>query len=138
MNEHAATHPTGMMTRRALVVDDDGGVLRLVSRALSTGGIEVDQASTGEEGLRRALAVPYDVVVLDLQLPSLGGLMVLRRLLSARPGQSVIVSSCQSDPATRSECQRAGARAFLAKPFSLVDLLASVEGAFANSSLRGS
>src|SRR6266511_236458 len=88
---------------------------------------------SGEDGLRRALTVPYDVVVLDLQLPGLDGLTVLRYLLSARPAQAVIASSCRSDPATKSECLCAGARAFLAKPFSLTDLLASVADALASS-----
>ncbi len=111
---------------RILVVDDEPRVRRLVSRALGSEGIETDQASEGQEGLRKALSASYDVVILDLQLPRLDGLTVLRRLLSAKPGQVVVVSSCQSDPATRSECVRAGARAFLAKPFSLVDLLTSV------------
>src|SRR6266511_1827807 len=128
-----AAQASPLITRRALVVDDDGGVRRLVSRALGAQGIQVDQAGTGEDGLRRALTVPYDVVVLDLQLPGLDGLTVLRYLLSARPAQAVIASSCRSDPATKSECLCAGARAFLAKPFSLTDLLASVADALASS-----
>lgn len=121
----AAAGPKPAMVGRTLVVDDEPGVLRLISRALSAEGIEVDQASDGEEGLRRALATRYDVIVLDLELPKLHGMTVLRRLLSAKPGQAIVVSSCTSDPATRSECVRAGAQAFLAKPFSLVDLVAS-------------
>ncbi len=114
---------------RTLAVDDEPGVLRLISRALGAEGIEVDQASDGEDGLRRALATPYDVVVLDLQLPKLDGMTVLRRLLSARPGQAVIISTCRNDPWTRNECLGAGARAFLPKPFSLVQLLATVAAA---------
>ncbi len=125
----AAAEPKPATAGRTLVIDDDPGVLRLMSRALGAKGIEVDQASDGEEGLRRALAARYDVIVLDLELPKLDGMTVLRPLLSARPGQAVIDSSCTSDPVTRSECVRAGARVFLAKPFSLDDLLASVVGA---------
>jgi len=118
---------------RALVVDDDRGMQRLMSRVLGMEGLEVDQASDGEEGLRRAIAASYEVVFLDLQLPKLDGMTVLRRLLSTRPGQAVIVSSCQSDLSTRAECLRAGAWGFLAKPFSLVELLTSVAGACAGS-----
>jgi len=124
-----AAEPKPPTVGRTLAVDDEPGVLRLISRALGAEGIEVDQASDGEDGLRRALATRYDVVVLDLQLPKLDGMTVLRRLLSARPGQAIIVSTCRNDPSTRSECLGAGARAFLPKPFSLVDLLASVTAA---------
>lgn len=115
--------------RRGLVVDDDRGVRHLISRMLGMEGLEVDWASDGEEGLRLAMAASYEVVFLDLRLPKLDGMVVLRRLLSARPGQAVIVSSCQSDLGTRAECLCAGARGFLAKPFSLVDLSTSVAGA---------
>ncbi len=71
----------------------------------------------------------YDVVLLDLQLPGLDGLTVLERLLSRKPGQAIVVTSCQSDPATRTTCLRAGARDFLAKPFSLVDLSTCISAA---------
>ncbi len=65
---------------RTLVVDDEPGVLSLICRALDAEGIEVDQASDGEEGLERALTTDYEVVVLDLQLPKVDGITVLRRL----------------------------------------------------------
>jgi DNA-binding response OmpR family regulator len=133
----AAVKPKPASVRRALAVDDEPGVLRLMSRALGAEGIEVDQASDGEEGLRRALAGRYDVIVLDLELPKLDGMTVLRHLLSARPAQAIVISSCTSDPLTRSECVRAGARGFLAKPFLLIDLLTSVASACTNS-LAGS
>lgn len=120
--------PVAPATRRILVVDDNEGLRRLVSRALGIEGIEVDEASDGDEGLRRALASRYDVVVLDLQLPKLDGMAVLRQLLSARPDQVVVVCSCSSDRKTRSECARTGARGFLAKPFSIIDLVTAVVG----------
>jgi DNA-binding response OmpR family regulator len=119
--------------RRALVVDDEPAIRRLVSRALGTQDIEVDGARDGDEGLRRAGTMAYDVILLDLHLPELDGMVVLHRLLSREPGQAVVVFSCQSDPATRRRCLRAGARAFLAKPFSLVDLCASVSAACAGA-----
>lgn len=119
--------------RRVLVVDDDRGVRRLIWRALGAEGITVDEASDGEEALRRARDARYDAVILDLQLPKLDGMSVLRQLLAAKPGQPVIVFSCTSDASTRRECIRSGARSFLAKPFAIVDLLASVATACSDS-----
>ncbi len=68
----------------------------------------------------------YDVVILDLLMPGLDGATVLRRLLAQRPAQAVIVLSCLSDTATKVACLEAGAEDYLAKPFSLDELLARV------------
>jgi DNA-binding response OmpR family regulator len=111
---------------RILVVDDDQGVRGLVTRALAIEGIEVDHAEDGEEGLRLALSGSFHVILLDLQLPKLDGISVLGHLLRAIPDQAVIGFSCLSDPGTRRECLQIGAKGFLAKPFSLRDLVASV------------
>lgn len=111
------------------MVDDDRGVQRVMSRALAMHGLQVEQARDGEEGLRRALAARYRVILLDLQLPKLDGMTVLRQLRTVRPEQVVVICSCQSDHRTRTECLRAGARGFLAKPFSLDDLASLLEEA---------
>jgi DNA-binding response OmpR family regulator len=132
MADDASAPPIAPRAVRALVVDDQPGIRRMVRRALGTGNVQVDEAGDGYEGLHRASSAAYDVVLLDLHLPGLDGMTVLGRLLSSKPHQAVIVSSCRSDRATRDECLRAGAREFLAKPFSLVDLdacfSASLEG----------
>jgi DNA-binding response OmpR family regulator len=88
--------------------------------------MKVDEARDGEEGLRSALGVRYDAVILDLQLPKIDGMTVLRQLLAARAGHPVVVSSCASDALIRNECVRAGATFFLAKPFSIIELVGSV------------
>jgi DNA-binding response OmpR family regulator len=121
-----AARPGATTARRVLVVDDDQGIRGLVSRALAAQEIEVDEASEGEEGIRRAETAAYDVILLDLQMPGLGGMSVLHRLLSRQPGQAIVVFSCQSDAATVRDCLHAGARDFVAKPFSIVDLGARV------------
>ena len=118
--------PEGAAAWRSLVVDDDQRVRGLVTRALAIEGIEVDHAGDGEEGLRLALSGSFHVILLDLQLPKLDGISVLGHLLRAIPDQAVIVFSCLSDPGTRRECLQIGAKDFLAKPFSLRDLVASV------------
>ena len=111
---------------RILVVDDEHRILRFVARGLQAEGFEVDSADNGAEALRRALATDYDLVVLDLLMPGMDGATVLSRLLAARPRQAVIVLSCLTATATKVRCLEAGAEDYLAKPFSLDELLARV------------
>ena len=111
------------------MVDDDPRVRHLISQALAREGIEVDEAEDGRDGLLRAGARAYDVILLDLQMPGWDGLSVLRRLRSCRPEGAVIVVSGRCDPSTVGRCLAAGARSFLAKPFTLGELSEQVSAA---------
>jgi DNA-binding response OmpR family regulator len=111
---------------RILVVDDEQRILRFVVRGLRAEGYEVDSADTGADGLHKALRDPYDLVILDLLMPGLDGISVLHRLLAERPRQPVIVLSCLTATATKVRCLEAGAEDYLAKPFSMEELLARV------------
>jgi len=111
---------------KILVVDDEQRILRFVVRGLRAEGYEVDSADTGVDGLGLALTGDYDLVVLDLLMPGLDGASVLRRLVAERPAQAVIVLSCLSATSTKVRCLEAGAEDYLAKPFSLDELLARV------------
>jgi two-component system, OmpR family, response regulator len=111
---------------RVLVVEDDDGVGRLVLRALERDGHAVQRSATGPDGLAAALAHDFDLVILDLTLPGMEGVEVLRRLVARRPSQRVIVLSGDSEVATRVACLEAGAEDFIGKPFALAELLARV------------
>ena len=111
---------------KILVVDDEQRILRFVVRGLQAEGYEVDSADTGTDGLRKALRGHYDLVILDLLMPGLDGASVLRRLVAERPGQAVIVLSCLTATDTKVRCLEVGAEDYLAKPFSLDELLARV------------
>ena len=111
---------------RILVVDDEQRILRFVVRGLQAEGYEVDSADSGTEGLRKALHGQYDLVILDLLMPGLDGASVLHRLVAQRPRQAVIVLSCLTATATKVRCLEAGAEDYLAKPFSMDELLARV------------
>ncbi len=115
------------MSDRVLAIDDEPGVLRLVARALHREGLDVDTATTGEEGLRLAVSGSYDVVILDLLMPGTDGMSVLRRLMRLRPGQAVIVVSCLTDTASKVQCLELGAGDYLPKPFVLDELLARIK-----------
>jgi DNA-binding response OmpR family regulator len=111
---------------KILVVDDEQRILRFIVRGLQLEGYEVDSANTGTDGLRKALKGRYDLVILDLLMPGLDGASVLHRLVAERPSQAVIVLSCLTATATKVRCLEAGAEDYLAKPFSLDELLARV------------
>jgi DNA-binding response OmpR family regulator len=111
---------------KILVVDDEQRILRFVVRGLLAEGFMVDWADNGAAGLRKALDDRYDLVILDLLMPGMDGASVLSRLVAKRPGQSVLVLSCLTSTATKVRCLEAGADDYLAKPFSLDELLARV------------
>src|SRR5438445_11554922 len=82
---------------RVLLIEDEPRISSFVARALSADGYDVDVTATGADGLRRAIATPYRLVLLDLVIPDLDGRVVLERLLAVRPSQAVIVVSCLSE-----------------------------------------
>ena len=112
--------------RRVLVVDDEPRILGFVSRGLRREGFDVDLAADGKAGLERALGQSYDLVILDLMMPGLDGVSVLRGILARKPDQAVIVLSALSDIRSKVDCLELGAEDYLAKPFSFAELLARV------------
>src|SRR6266498_1759758 len=105
--------PQTARATRILLIDDEQRVLRFVSRGLRAAGFAVDAADNGTDGLRMAL-------------PGLDGPAVLRRIVRRLPSQQVIIVSCLTETATKVGCLEAGAGDYLAKPFSLDELLARV------------
>jgi len=111
---------------RILVVDDEPRICRFVARALERDGHVVTTAGTGPDAIRLAGEAAYALVVLDLILPGLGGLDVLRALLAGHPGQRVLMLSAIGDAATKVDCFQNGAVDYLAKPFAVAELVARV------------
>ena len=111
---------------RILIVDDEPKIRSFIGRALDAAGYATESADGGDDGLRRALAAHYDLVILDLVMPDLDGRQVLGQLLAKQPDQAVIVLSCVADVAAKVDCLERGAQDYLTKPFSLAELLARV------------
>jgi two-component system, OmpR family, copper resistance phosphate regulon response regulator CusR len=118
--------PRAALPARILLIDDEQRVLRFVSRGLRAEGYLVEVADNGADGLRMALTGAYDLVILDLLMPGLDGESVLRRIVRRLPSQQVMVVSCLTATATKVGCFEQGAVDYLAKPFSLDELLARV------------
>ncbi|HXD59364.1 MAG TPA: response regulator transcription factor [Thermoleophilaceae bacterium] len=109
-----------------LVIEDEARILAFVARALRAEGFTVGVADDGEAGLALALAHPYDLVVLDLLLPGMDGLDLLRELRRRKPMLPVLILSARSEVDTKLRGFELGADDYLAKPFSLDELLARV------------
>ncbi len=108
---------------RVLVIDDEGTVRRSCERILAEEGIEVRCASRGEEGLRVLDDAGLEAVILDMKMPGLDGLSVLRTIRDARPGLPVLVITGYATLDMKRECLGTGASAWLAKPFGPDELL---------------
>lgn len=109
---------------KILLVEDEARIAAFVARAFQAEGMAVDRAGSAEEGLQRALGTRYDLIVLDLLLPGGDGLEILRELHRLHPELPVLILSARHDLTTRLRGFELGAVDFLAKPFSLDELLA--------------
>jgi DNA-binding response OmpR family regulator len=111
---------------RILVVEDEARILAFLRRGLEAEGYTVVAADNGRDGLALASAGRWDLVVLDLLLPGLSGLQVLRELHRVRPRLPVLILSARSDLQTKLRGFELGATDYVAKPFALDELLARV------------
>ncbi|MDQ7030199.1 MAG: response regulator transcription factor [Ardenticatenia bacterium] len=113
------------MAERVLVIEDDPKIADLLRRGLLYEGFEVDVAPNGEQGLRLARERPPHLVILDLMLPDMDGLDVLRRLRRA-DDVPVLILTAKDAVADRVLGLESGADDYVVKPFSFEELLARV------------
>lgn len=112
---------------RILVIEDERQLAGHISRALTRHGHCLTAEHDGESGLRVALADSPDLVVLDLNLPSLDGLSLLAKLRAANCHSRVLILTARSDLDQRLKGLHAGADDYLTKPFAMEELIARVE-----------
>lgn len=112
---------------RILIIEDELQLARHVARALSRHGHDSMEKHDGAAGLEAALGHPPDLIVLDLNLPSLDGFTVLARLKQAQCPARVLILTARGDVEHRVKGLKAGADDYLAKPFSMEELIARVE-----------
>ncbi len=119
---------------RLLIVDDEESTRLLLARMLSKElKVDAQLAGTCEQALRLAGNYAYDAILLDLLMPGIGGLGVLRRIRSGSPNAAtpVIIVSVVVDQATIASCLAAGANAYHAKPIRRAELIATVKAQLA-------
>jgi two-component system copper resistance phosphate regulon response regulator CusR len=112
---------------KVLVVEDDRTVGQYVKRGLEEQLNQVDLVDDGTEALNRASQSEYDVVVLDLRLPELSGIEVLRTLRDRGDTTPVLVLTAQDAVESKVQALRTGADDYVTKPFAFEELLARVE-----------
>ena len=112
---------------RILLVEDEERMGKLLVRGLSEEGHVVDWVSLGAQGLERAAATSYDVIVLDWALPDVDGVRVLRTLRSSGVRTAVLMLTARGTIGERVQGLRAGADDYLPKPFDFEELLARLE-----------
>jgi DNA-binding NtrC family response regulator len=122
------------MPASVLIVDDEKNILLTLSRALRMEGYEVDVAGSGKLALERAKSKSYDAILLDVRLPDLDGLELLRQLRSEQD-VPVLVMSGHGNIDTAVAATKRGALDFLEKPISSERLLVSLAGAIDRSKL---
>lgn len=112
-----------------LVIDDDPDLVGLVSAWFERAGYKVAGASNGEEALSLAAGGRFDLAVLDIMLPGMDGLKVLKALKEIAPGTEVIMLSAQTSLEVAIESMRLGAMDYIKKPFQMEQLEAAAEKA---------
>jgi DNA-binding response OmpR family regulator len=112
---------------RILVIEDEIQLARQISRTLTRCGHVATARYDGVEGLQTALSDPPDLVVLDLNLPKLDGFSLLQSLREAGSPARVLILTARGEVENRIKGLKAGADDYLAKPFSLDELVARIE-----------
>jgi two-component system, OmpR family, KDP operon response regulator KdpE len=113
---------------RILVVDDEPQIRRIMRTTLTSAGYEVDDAKTGEEGLLKVREFRPDLVLLDINMPGMGGLAACRAI-RGDANLAIIMLTVHNTEAAKVEALDAGADDFVTKPFSTPELLARIRAA---------
>lgn len=114
-------------TRRVLVVDDDPKFVDIVVRFLERVGYECVVAESGDDALSAMGGHALDAIVLDVMMPGASGIEVCQHIRADGWAGGIVVVSARSNSADRAEAMLAGADAFLAKPFPLIELASTID-----------
>ena len=112
---------------RVLLVEDDPAMAQSVELMLKSASMVVDTTDMGEDGLEIGKLYDYDIIILDLMLPDMDGLEVLRRLRDARVETPVLILSGQTGAETKVKGLGTGADDYLTKPFDKAELMARIQ-----------
>jgi two-component system, OmpR family, KDP operon response regulator KdpE len=123
-------HP---LQRKILLVDDDASIRRALRTTLSALRFEIDEASSGEQAESFVRTERYDAVLLDINMPGLGGIAACRTLRQLAPGLPILMLTVRDSADDKIDALDAGADDFITKPFHVGELAARVRSAVRRS-----
>jgi two-component system OmpR family response regulator len=112
---------------RILLVEDDLKIASFIVKGLKATGYAVDHSTDGEDGLHLALTQPYDTAIIDIMLPKLDGLELIKRMRKQKNNTPIIILSAKDSIEDRVKGLQTGGDDYLTKPFAFSELLARVQ-----------
>ena len=112
---------------RILVVEDDIKIAEFILKGLRSSGFAVDHAATGTQGFEMATQQSYDTLVVDIMLPELDGISLIRKIRARQDNTPVIILSARNRVDDRVNGLQAGADDYLTKPFAFSEFLARIQ-----------
>jgi len=112
---------------RILIVDDEPDLRTLLAHVLQNAGYEVKEASDGEEAITDLKNQKYDLALLDIQMPFVNGIQVLKYIKQNTPKTKAIMLTGYADLKHAMEAKEFGAKDFIGKPYKIEDILLTVE-----------
>jgi two-component system, OmpR family, KDP operon response regulator KdpE len=123
---------------KVLVVEDDIGIRQTLMETLTALGFLVGEANTGEESLERLRMVNYHAVLLDINMPGMGGLETCRRIFMSYPRLPIIMLTVRDDEDDKVNALEAGAHDYVTKPFQMRELTARLRAAIRSTGIAAS
>jgi DNA-binding response OmpR family regulator len=114
-------------TRRVLIIEDERELAELVKRHLEDSGFAVETAARGDDGLRAAETMAFDLILLDLMLPGMDGIEVCRRLRARNIRTPIVMVTARTTEVEKVLGLEMGADDYIAKPFGLAELTARIK-----------
>ncbi len=118
---------------KILIVEDDPAILNGLLDVLVFNGYLPEGVEDGGEGLKKALEVKYDLIVLDLMLPTLDGISICKKVRQEKPSQPIIIMTAKGSEDDIVTGFKAGADDYISKPFSLRELMVRIEAVLRRS-----
>ena len=136
-HQHEKEEALSSLNYRILVVDDEPSLCQALAMGLASTEFTVDVAANGERGVELACTGKYDIVIVDLCLPDMDGMQVIRAIKANHPEVIPIVVTAHSTEESTIEARQSGVSHYLEKPFTLKSIKAAVaEGLAARNAAR--
>ncbi len=112
---------------RILIVDDEADLRTLLRHILTAQGYQITDAEDGEEAIELIKRQKFDIALLDIQMPNINGIQVLKYIKEHSPQTKAVMLTGYADLKHAMEAKEFGARDFIGKPYKLEDVLSTIE-----------